>query len=133
MSTRLDLDLLAQNIKQWGIDAGFQQVGICDTDLTLEEPKLQAWLDKQYHGEMEWMKRHGMMRARPHELHPGTLRVISVRMNYLPAKAAFASTLNNPELGYVSRYALGRDYHKLLKKRLKVLSDRILEYCSQFE
>ncbi|MEQ5205234.1 tRNA epoxyqueuosine(34) reductase QueG, partial [Providencia rettgeri] len=56
MSTRLDLDLLAQNIKQWGIDAGFQQVGICDTDPTLEEPKLQAWLETQYHGEMEWMK-----------------------------------------------------------------------------
>lgn len=125
----IPLDLLAQNIKQWGIELGFQQVGICDTDLSLEEPKLQAWLDKQYHGDMEWMARHGMMRARPHELHPGTLRVISVRMNYLPAKAAFASTLNNPELGYISRYALGRDYHKLLKKRLKMLSDRILDYC----
>ncbi|EJD6377020.1 MULTISPECIES: tRNA epoxyqueuosine(34) reductase QueG [Providencia] len=132
MARYLDLDLLAQNIKQWGIEAGFQQVGICDTDLSAEEPKLQAWLDKQFHGEMKWMSRHGMMRARPHELHPGTLRVISVRMNYLPAKAAFASTLNNPELGYISRYALGRDYHKLLKKRLKQLSDRILDYCREF-
>ncbi len=65
------------------------------------------------------MARHGMLRARPHELLPGTLRVISVRMNYLPAKAAFASTLQNPQLGYVSRYALGRDYHKLLRQRLK--------------
>ncbi|MBI6190286.1 MULTISPECIES: tRNA epoxyqueuosine(34) reductase QueG [Providencia] len=132
MPRYLNLDLLAQNIKQWGVEAGFQQVGICDTDLSAEEPKLQAWLDKQFHGEMEWMNRHGMMRARPHELHPGTLRVISVRMNYLPAKAAFASTLNNPELGYISRYALGRDYHKLLKKRLKQLSDRILDYCREF-
>ncbi|MGG4608250.1 tRNA epoxyqueuosine(34) reductase QueG [Providencia sp. Me31A] len=132
MATFLDLNLLAQNIKQWGIEAGFQQVGICDTDLSVEEPKLQAWLDKQYHGEMEWMARHGMMRARPHELHPGTLRVISVRMNYLPAKAAFASTLSNPELGYISRYALGRDYHKLLKRRLKLLADRILAYCREF-
>lgn len=79
-----------------GLALGFQQVGICDTDLTLEEPRLQAWLDKQYHGEMDWMARHGMMRARPHELLPGTLRVISVRMNYLPAKAAFASTLKIP-------------------------------------
>ncbi len=61
------------------------------------------------------MARHGMLRARPHELLPGTLRVISVRMNYLPANAAFASTLKNPKLGYVSRYALGRDYHKLLR------------------
>ncbi|QKJ88829.1 Epoxyqueuosine reductase [Paramixta manurensis] len=109
---------------------GFQQVGISDTDLSAEEPRLQAWLDKQYHGEMEWMVRHGMMRARPHELQPGTLRVISVRMNYLPAKAAFASTLKNPHLGYVSRYALGRDYHKVLRNRLKKLGDMIRERCT---
>lgn len=106
-------------------------MGICDTDLTLEEPRLQAWLDNQYHGEMDWMARHGMMRARPHELMPGTLRVISVRMNYLPAKAAFASTLKNPQLGYVSRYALGRDYHKVLRNRLKKLGDRIREHCAE--
>lgn len=129
MAYPYDLGELAQLIKQWGLSLGFQQVGICDTDLSAEEPKLQAWLDKQYHGEMAWMARHGMMRARPHELLPGTLRVISVRMNYLPAKAAFASTLNNPRLGYVSRYALGRDYHKLLRQRLKKLGDRIQEYC----
>ena len=67
------------------------------------------------------MQRHGMMRARPHELQPGTLRVISVRMNYLPAHAFFAKTLKNPQLGYISRYALGRDYHKLLRNRLKRL------------
>lgn len=106
MSYPLDLHQLAQQIKQWGLDLGFQQVGITDTDLSAEEPRLQAWLDKQYQGEMAWMARHGMMRARPHELLPGTLRVISVRMNYLPAKAAFASTLKNPQLGYVSRLSL---------------------------
>nr|WP_314264200.1 tRNA epoxyqueuosine(34) reductase QueG [uncultured Moellerella sp.] len=132
MPMQLDLNLLAQQIKQWGIEIGFQQVGICDTDLSVEEPKLQAWLDKQYHGEMDWMARHGMMRARPHELHPGTLRVISVRMNYLPAKAAFASTLNDPNLAYVSRYALGRDYHKLLRQRLKKLGEKIQNYCQEF-
>jgi len=76
------------------------------------------------------MARHGMMRARPHELLPGTLRVISVRMNYLPAKAAFAKTLNNPTLGYVSRYALGRDYHKVLRQRLKKLGDMIQDFCT---
>ncbi|MBI0276634.1 MAG: tRNA epoxyqueuosine(34) reductase QueG [Hafnia sp.] len=129
MTHPLDLNQLAQHIKQWGQSLGFQQVGICDTDLSVEEPRLQAWLDKQYHGEMEWMARHGMMRARPHELHPGTLRVISVRMNYLPANASFAKTLKNPQLGYVSRYALGRDYHKLLRNRLKRLGDMIQEYC----
>lgn len=132
MATQLDLNLLAQQIKQWGTDVGFQQIGICDTDLTAEEPKLQQWLDKQYQGEMDWMARHGMMRARPHELLPGTLRVISVRMNYLPAKASFASTLSNPNLAYISRYALGRDYHKLLRQRLKKLGDRIKEYCQEF-
>ncbi|MGD9426095.1 tRNA epoxyqueuosine(34) reductase QueG [Pantoea sp. NSTU24] len=130
MSYPLDLEQLAQQIKQWGAELGFQQVGITDTDLSAEEPRLQAWLDKQYHGEMEWMARHGMMRARPHELLPGTLRVISVRMNYLPAKAAFASTLKNPRLGYVSRYALGRDYHKVLRNRLKKLGEMIQAHCS---
>ena len=131
MSYPLDLQQLAEQIKQWGRDLGFQQVGICDTDLSAEEPKLQAWLDKQYHGEMAWMARHGMMRARPHELLPGTLRVISVRMNYLPAKAAFASTLKNPQLGYVSRYALGRDYHKVLRNRLKKLGEMIQAHCGE--
>lgn len=77
------------------------------------------------------MARHGMLRARPHELLPGTLRVISVRMNYLPAKAAFAKTLNNPQLGYVSRYALGRDYHKVLRQRLKKLGDMIQAHCTE--
>ncbi|CAJ0997259.1 Epoxyqueuosine reductase [Sodalis praecaptivus] len=77
------------------------------------------------------MARHGMLRARPHELLPGTLRVISVRMNYLPAKAAFASTLKNPSLGYVSRYALGRDYHKVLRNRLKQLGERIPDACGE--
>ncbi|TPG61656.1 tRNA epoxyqueuosine(34) reductase QueG [Ewingella americana] len=131
MTLPLDLIQLAQLIKQWGQSFGFQQVGICDTDLSTEEPKLQAWLDKQYHGEMEWMARHGMLRARPHELLPGTLRVISVRMNYLPANAAFAKTLKNPELGYVSRYALGRDYHKVLRQRLKKLGDKIQTWCTE--
>ena len=77
------------------------------------------------------MARHGMLRARPHELLPGTLRVISVRMNYLPAKAEFAKTLNNPMLGYVSRYALGRDYHKVLRQRLKKLGDMIQSFCTE--
>jgi epoxyqueuosine reductase len=131
MSYPLDLQQLAQQIKQWGREHGFQQVGICDTDLSAEEPKLQQWLEKQYHGEMDWMARHGMMRARPHELLPGTLRVISVRMNYLPAKAAFASTLKNPQLGYVSRYALGRDYHKVLRNRLKKLGEKIQAHCGE--
>ena len=133
MSQPLNFNQLAQHIKQWGTELGFQQVGITDTDLSDAEPKFQAWLDKQYHGEMDWMARHGMMRARPHELHPGTLRVISVRMNYLPANAAFAQTLKNPEQGYISRYALGRDYHKLMRNRLKKLGEMIQDYCTSQE
>lgn len=131
MTHPFDLNQLAQHIKQWGQSLGFQQVGICDTDLAAEEPKLQAWLDQQYHGEMTWMARHGMLRARPHELLLGTLRVITVRMNYLPANARFASTLKNSELGYISRYALGRDYHKLLRQRLKKLGEQIQVYCGE--
>ncbi|NDL61449.1 tRNA epoxyqueuosine(34) reductase QueG [Acerihabitans arboris] len=131
MSYPFDLMELARLIKQWGRELGFQQVGICDTDLAAHEPALQTWLDNQYHGEMAWMSRHGMLRARPHELLPGTLRVISVRMNYLPAGAAFASTLNNPHMGYVSRYALGRDYHKVLRQRLKQLGNKIQDWCQE--
>lgn len=102
MSYPFDLSELARQIKRWGQELGFQQVGICDTDLAAYEPALQAWLDRQYHGEMAWRARHGMLRARPHELLPGTQRVISVCMNYLPAKAAFTSTLKNPSLNSCS-------------------------------
>ncbi|MCL1088104.1 tRNA epoxyqueuosine(34) reductase QueG [Shewanella profunda] len=119
------LSRLAQQIKSWGKALGFAQVGICDTDLTRQEIELQAWLDKGYHGEMAYMASHGMMRARPHELHPGTVRVISVRMDYLPPEAGFATNLTDPNLGYISRYAGGRDYHKLIRSRLKKLGDQI--------
>lgn len=119
------LSRLAQQIKGWGKALGFARVGICDTDLTSEEVKLQTWLDKGYHGEMAYMASHGMMRARPQELHPGTVRVISVRMDYLPPEAGFATNLTDPNLGYISRYAGGRDYHKLIRARLKKLGDHI--------
>ncbi|MCK7628980.1 tRNA epoxyqueuosine(34) reductase QueG [Shewanella sp. JNE10-2] len=119
------LSRLALQIKGWGKALGFARVGICDTDLTSEEIKLQTWLDKGYHGEMAYMASHGMMRARPQELHPGTVRVISVRMDYLPPEAGFATNLTDPNLGYISRYAGGRDYHKLIRARLKKLGDHI--------
>jgi epoxyqueuosine reductase len=125
----LELNQLARSIKLWGQELGFAQVGITDTDLKLEEPKLQDWLDKGYHGEMGYMANHGMMRARPHELHEGTQRVISVRMDYLPPNAGFAMNLTNPNLGYISRYAGGRDYHKLMRQRIKKLGDKIEAYC----
>lgn len=127
--TTPDFQQLAHDIKLWAGELGFDQVGITDTDLTLEEPRLQAWLDAGHHGSMDYMARHGMMRARPHELLPGTLRVVSVRMNYLPFEAGFATTLRDPTLGYISRYALGRDYHKVLRNRLKQLGERIEQRC----
>jgi len=127
--TTPDFQQLAHDIKLWAGELGFDQVGITDTDLTLEEPRLQAWLDAGHHGSMDYMARHGMMRARPHELLPGTLRVVSVRMNYLPFEAGFAATLRDPTLGYISRYALGRDYHKVLRNRLKQLGERIEQRC----
>ncbi|ABV88510.1 tRNA epoxyqueuosine(34) reductase QueG [Shewanella pealeana] len=123
--TSTQLGELALNIKVWGQELGFAQIGICDTDLSAEEPKLQAWLDKDYHGDMGYMANHGMMRARAYELHPGTVRVISARMNYLPPEAGFAFNLKDPNLGYISRYAGGRDYHKMIRNRLKKLGDRI--------
>ena len=121
----IDLIQLSENIKLWGKALGFQQVGISDIDLKQHEAKLQEWLDNQYHGEMDYMEKHGMKRARPAELHPGTLRVISVRMDYLPDNAQFARTLKNKDNAYISRYALGRDYHKVLRKRLKQLGQKI--------
>ncbi|MGR5154350.1 tRNA epoxyqueuosine(34) reductase QueG [Photobacterium swingsii] len=128
----IDYHALAQQIKLWGQELGFQHVGICDVDLSQHEAQLQRWLDAGYHGEMDWMARHGMMRARPHELLPGTVRVISVRMNYLPPNAEFAQTLKNPDKAYISRYSLGRDYHKLIRNRLKKLGQNIEQVVGQF-
>jgi epoxyqueuosine reductase len=125
MTTTLDLQKLAHDIKQWGQELGFDQVGITDCDLTSEESQLESWLAQNYHGEMEYMARYGLMRARPAELQPGTRSVVSVRMNYLPPLAKIAEVLDNPTQGYISRYALGRDYHKVLRNRLKQLGERI--------
>lgn len=127
------LKILAENIKLWGKELGFRHVGITDIDLSNHEAQFQRWLDNGYHGEMAWMARHGMMRARPDELVPGTARVISVRLDYLPPKAGFAHTLKQPELGYISRYSLGRDYHKLMRNRLKRLGQKIEEAVGSFQ
>ncbi|KLU99478.1 epoxyqueuosine reductase [Photobacterium aquae] len=128
----IDYHALSDNIKQWGKELGFQQVGICDVDLREHEEELQRWLNAGYHGQMDWMARHGMMRARPDELVPGTIRVISVRMNYLPPEAGFAQSLSQPNSAYISRYSLGRDYHKLVRNRLKQLGQRIEQAVGSF-
>ncbi|MGR5381494.1 tRNA epoxyqueuosine(34) reductase QueG [Vibrio harveyi] len=128
----MNFEQLAQQIKIWGKELGFQKVGICDVDLSEHEAALQKWLDQGYHGSMDWMARHGMMRARPNELLPGTVRVISVRMDYLPPEAKFASNLANKNHAYISRYALGRDYHKLVRKQLNKLGKLIEQEIGQF-
>lgn len=128
----IDWSELANLIKQWAIELGFAQAGICDTDLQIEEARLSEWLAAGMHGEMNYMAEHGMMRARPEALLPGTRRIISVRMNYLPPAAGFATNLADPSQAYISRYALGRDYHKLIRQRLKQLAERIEQHVGQF-
>lgn len=122
----IDLHRLAADIKLWGRELGFQQVGIADTDLSLAEERLAGWLADGFHGAMEYMARHGTRRTRPEQLHPGTLRVIAARMNYLPEpQQAVSARLDDPEQAFISRYALGRDYHKVLRGRLRDLAERI--------
>ena len=116
---------LAAQIKAWGKELGFDAVGIAGVDLRDAEPGLQAWLAGGCHGEMDYMARHGLTRARPAELVSGTRRVITARMNYLPKAADAEETLANRHGAFVSRYALGRDYHKVLRGRLRRLAKRI--------
>jgi len=129
----IDFKSLAEHIKAWGKSLGLQQVGIADIDVMSHKQALQDWLTKGYHGQMSFFERNMEKRLRPELLVPGTLRVISVRMDYLPQDAAFASTLENPDKAYISRYALGRDYHKVMRKRLKQLAEKILNECDDLE
>jgi epoxyqueuosine reductase len=121
----MDFDELATTIKRWGRELGFQRVGVAGIDLPEDEQHLLAWLAAERHGTMGYMRRHGTRRSRPAELVPGTLRVITARMDYWPDAAAPETVLADTSLGYVSRYALGRDYHRLLRGRLAQLADRL--------
>jgi len=121
-----DYATLARNIKKWAAHLGFQDTGITDTNLVQAEKYLRRWLGLGRHGEMAYMARHGVRRTRPDQLVPGTIRVVAVRMDYLPQKQdVLESTLQRSHIAYVSRYALGRDYHKLCRKRLQQLATRI--------
>ena len=115
---------LVKKIKAWGQELGFAEIGIAGTDVSTTSQKLLQWLESGYHGEMDYMAKHANLRTTPTLLVPGTLSVISARLNYWQG---FESTrvLANPELAYISRYALGRDYHKTMRKRLQKLADRI--------
>jgi epoxyqueuosine reductase len=131
--SQIDLERLAKDVKAWGIELGFQQIGISDIDLSQHEEHLLAWLDKGFHGEMSYMERHGTRRSRPAELIEGTVRVICGRMDYLPAGATpLEDVMEQPATAVVSRYALGRDYHKVLRKRLQKLAERIEEQIGFF-
>lgn len=127
-----DLAALAQSIKDWGRELGFAHVGIAGVDLGEHEQHLQRWLEAGYQGEMDYMAAHGSKRAHPDQLVPGTLRVVSLRMDYLPGDTRMAQLLAQPDKAYISRYALGRDYHKLVRKRVQHLADRVQQAIGPF-
>jgi epoxyqueuosine reductase len=116
---------LALQVRAWAAELGFDAVGICATDLDPHDERLRDWLANGYHGEMEYMARHGARRWNPAELVPGTLRIISVRMDYLHDGADPVQVLERPEQAYIARYALGRDYHKVMRNRLEQLAQRL--------
>ena len=137
---------LALSIKRWGVELGFAEIRITDIDLSHAEAGLRAWLDAGMHGEMDYMASHGMLRARPAELVPGTVRVISARMNYLPREAESGDhagggedwrgrelrRLADPGAAVISVYARGRDYHKVLRARLQQLGDKVKAEIGEF-
>jgi epoxyqueuosine reductase len=132
-SPAIDYAALAIDIKGWARELGFADVGISGTDLGHDEAYLERWLADGHHGEMEYMARHGTRRSRPAELEPGTLRVVSVRMDYIPPGTANAwDVINDGDKAYVARYALGRDYHKVMRNRLQKLAARIGERIGDF-
>lgn len=117
---------LAEQIKSWGADLGFQQIGISDTHLNNAEQHLHQWLAKGMQGEMDYMAKHGLKRSQPELLFDGTLSIISARMDYLTdASISNFKFIEDPASAFISRYALGRDYHKILRKRLQNLADKI--------
>ncbi|MFV2005501.1 MAG: QueG-associated DUF1730 domain-containing protein, partial [Gammaproteobacteria bacterium] len=125
-SNNIDYNQLLQSISRWSEELGFQQLGISDINLSEHEKHLNNWLDAGFHGEMDYMQKHGSKRSHPEQLVNKTCRVISVRMDYMPPDCELSdAVLANPESGFISRYALGRDYHKVMRKRLQKLVDKI--------
>ncbi len=124
---------LAADIQRWGQALGFQKLGISDTRLDEAERHLLDWLQEGRHGRMAYMERHGQKRSRPAELEPGTVSVISARLDYLPSRSADPEAiLGDPQKAYISRYALGRDYHKVMRKRMQQLATRIEQAIGPF-
>ncbi len=132
-SRTFDPGALLADIRRWGTELGFARIGVANIDLAADEAHFLDWLRDGFNGEMRYMAAHGSKRSRPAELVPGTVSCISARMDYWPAQAADAeATLADGTLGYISRYALGRDYHKLIRRRLQMLCDRIREHAGPF-
>jgi len=125
-----DLSLLAEQIKLWSSELGFSSMGITDIDLSQDQRYLEKWLEKGYHGEMKYMERHGKKRSRPAELVQGTKRIISLSMNYLPKNYNGLELLEEDKKAFVSGYARGRDYHKIMRSRLKKLVSKIKVHSS---
>ena len=133
-----DLQSLPASLRDWGRELGFSQIGVAGIDLGDAEPRLAAWLSNGFHGDMDYMAAHGTKRARPAELVPGTVSVITARLDYLPrgTDAAWQQVewdrLDDPRQATVSLYARGRDYHKVLRRRLQQLADRVAEAVGPF-
>ena len=125
---------IAADIKRWGRELGFAEIGICDTDLSSAEIEHQAWIKKGFHGDMDYMAKHGVKRTRPADLVANTVRVISARLDYCPPEAKDSwNVLEDGEQAFISRYALGRDYHKVMRQKLQKLCDKIAENVAGFE
>jgi epoxyqueuosine reductase len=128
-----DYTSLAADIKRWGRELGFAEIGITDTDLSSAEIEHQAWINKGFHGDMDYMAKHGTKRTRPADLVPNTLRVITARLDYLPPAAKESwSVIEDGEQAFISRYALGRDYHKVMRQKLQKLCDKIASNTEEF-
>ncbi len=131
--TESNINNLQPQIETLAFDLGFDAIGFSDIDLAEHEQHLSTWLEKGFHGEMEYMHRHGTKRSRPNELVEGTCSVISVRLDYMPeSRKDSEQALNASEKGFISRYALGRDYHKLMRNRLQKLATQIQEIIGEF-
>ncbi len=127
------MNALIDAIKRWAVELGFSYCGISDMDLDRHEVNLLNWLKDGFHGEMHYMEKHGTKRSRPGQLEPGTLSIISVRLDYLPEPIEQAiKVLESAETAYISRYALGRDYHKMMRKRLQKLAENIRQSVGDF-
>ena len=127
-TSHVDPFKLADDIRQWARDLGFQAIGITEAKVPdKDQQHFHDWLEQGFHGDLHYMERHKDLRCTPEALHPGVIRVISARMDYLPADTETVKILGEPEKAYVSRYALGRDYHKLIRKRLTLLGKKIEE------